>query len=292
MIIETHAHLSHRRFEGEYRYLDYDRATSGFAAVQGDIDALFEAMRRQDIAAVIEPAIDIDSNRRVLDMIRAHPGYVFAAVGLHPTRTHEAKRGDRAVLRALSRREGVVAIGEAGLDFHYPRAQQHRACQYRWFVFQILLAHRRRLPLILHVRQADAEALRVLGLFRPLLHGGVAHCFQGPFETAEAFLRLGFHLGIGGTLLQASEAGEALRETVRRAPLEKLLLETDAPYVHPTCDAVPSAKQRSKVRNTPLILPAVAAGIAALKGLDAREVERRTAENAVRLFGLHGFEKL
>lgn len=292
MIIETHAHLSHRRFEGEYRYLDYDRATAGFAVRQGGLEDLLEAMRRQGVAAAIEPAIDVDSNRRVLEMARAHPGVVFPAIGLHPTRTHEARRRDRAVLNALSKQDGVVAIGEAGLDFHYPRAQQHRACQYRWFIYQILLAHRRALPLILHVRQADREALRVLRLLRPLLHGGVAHCFQGDPGAAEAFMGLGFHLGIGGTLLQANDAGEALRESVRRAPLEKLLLETDAPYVHPTCDAVPSAKMRSKVRNTPLILPAVAAGIAALKGLDPMEVERRTAQNAIRLFRLQGFEKL
>ena len=189
-------------------------------------------------------------------------------------------------LEELSKRPEVVAIGETGMDFHYPHREQHRLCQLRWFVFQILLAHRRRLPLILHIRMADSAAIAVLRLFKPLLHGGVVHCFSGDMNTAQAYMKLGFHLGIGGTLLQDGQAGQTLRETVKHVSIDRMLLETDAPYVHPTCDAIPNAKKRASVRNTSMILPAVARAIAELKGVDVAEVERQTTENAVLLFRL------
>ena len=156
--------------------------------------------------------------------------------------------------------------------------------QLRWFIFQILLAHHRKLPLVLHIRQADKMAIPILRLFKPFLHGGVAHCFYGDVSTAQAFIRLGFHLGIGGTLLQDNEAGETLRETVRQIPLEHLLLETDAPYVHPSCDVITSGKMRSKVRNTSLILPAIAQKIADLKNIDVETVERQTTQNTIDTF--------
>lgn len=286
MFIESHAHISHFKFDNSFRFLSYDFSSDTFSVVQGDRASLLEDMKHQRIGAIIEPAIDIESNQRVLEIAVAYPDWIFPAVGLHPTRTSAAKWRDRNTLRELSRRPGIVAIGEAGLDFHFTREQQHRVCQVRWFIFQILLAHRRRLPLILHIRQADRMALPILRLFRPLLHGGVAHCFYGDVTTAEAFIKLGFCLGIGGTLLQNGEAGEMLAETVRQIPLERIILETDAPYVHPSCDAVPNAKTRGKVRNTSLIIPAIAERIAELKGTDVVAVERQTTENAIRVFRL------
>ena len=286
MLIESHAHYSHKKFENKYPYLSYDRLTGEYTVEQANRPALFQALRQQDIGGTIEPAIDIASNQRVLELASAHPGWIFPAIGLHPTRTPNEKWADRKILEELSKRPEVVAIGETGMDFHYPRREQHRLCQLRWFVFQIMLAHRRRLPLILHIRMADSAAIAVLRLFKPLLHGGVAHCFNSDLKTAQALMKLGFHLGIGGTLLQDGKAGQTLRETVKHVPLDRMLLETDAPYVHPTCDAVPNAKKRASVRNTSMILPAVARGIAELKGMDVAEVERQTTENAVLLFRL------
>ena len=314
MWIDSHAHLSYYKFDTNkqkktFRYLDYDPQSGDYAVRESDREALIEALRAAGVGAVVEPAIDLDSNARVLDLAAAHPGWLYPAVGLHPTRVaglkspggksadpEEARKQEqrsikalwarRRELEALSKRPEVVAIGETGLDFHYPRPQQHRRAQYRWFIWQILLAHRRRLPLILHVRNANKEALWVLRLMRPFLHGGVAHCFSGDWAQAQTYLRLGFHLGIGGTLLQDGRAGARLREVVRLAPLDRLLLETDAPFVPPTCDALPSKKMREKVCNTPLILPAVAAGIAALKGVEIAEVERQTTLNASALLKL------
>lgn len=285
-MIDSHVHLTHGKFDNSFRYVSYDPASGAFAVEEGDRASLAEAMRRQGIAAAVEPGIDLASNRRLLELAARHPGWLFPAVGLHPTRAANEKWRDRAVLRELSALPEVVAVGETGLDFHYPRKDQHRLIQLRWFVFQILLACRRGLPLILHIRQADSMAIALLRLLRPFLRGGVAHCFYGDVRTARALIRLGFRLGIGGTLLQNNEAGETLRATVREIPLEHLLLETDAPYVHPTCDVIPSAKMRSKVRNTSLILPAIARKIAELKGIDAETVMRQTTQNAVETFRL------
>ena len=285
MLIESHAHYSHQKFGNKYPYLSYDRASDEYTVEMANRPTLFQALRQQGIA-IVEPAIEIASNQRLLDLAAANPGWIFPAVGLHPTRTPNEKWSDRRILNELSKRPEVVAIGEAGMDYHYPRKDQHRLCQLRWYVFQILLAHRRRLPLILHIRMADRAALPILQLLKPLLHGGVVHCFSGDMKTAQAYMKLGFHLGIGGTLLQYGKAGETVRETVKRVPLNRILLETDAPYIHPTCDAVPSGKKRSKIRNTSMILPAVARRIAEIKGIDVGEVERQTTENAVSLFRL------
>ena len=285
-IIETHTHLSHFKFENQFRFLDYDRSSDTFSIAQGDRESLIKKMKQQEVVAAIEPGIDLASNQRLVDLAKQHPGWLFPAVGLHPTRTPNEKWKDRVILKELTKLPEICAVGETGLDFHFQRKDQHRLVQLRWFMFQIFLAHRRKLPLILHIRQADRMAIPILRLFKPFLHGGVAHCFYGDVRTAQAFIRLGFHLGIGGTLLQDNEAGETLRETVRQIPLEHLLLETDAPYVHPNCDAVPNAKMRSKVRNTSLVLPAIAKKIAELKGIGAEDVEEQTTQNAIETFHL------
>ena len=286
MFIETHAHLSHRKFNQRFRCLGRDPQGEGFVLREETRASLAEAMREAGIGAVVEPAIELDSNRTLLETAAAFPGWLFPAVGVHPSRTPGTPWQDRALIRELSRREEVVAIGETGLDFHLRREDQHRLVQLRWFLWQLMLAHRRRLPVILHIRRADRQALWVLRLMRPFLHGGVAHCFHGGPGDARALTRLGLHLGIGGTLLQAGAAADPLREAVRRTPLAWLLLETDAPYVHPDSELLPSGKSRAQIRNTSLILPAVAEKIAELKGLTPAEVERATEENARRVFRL------
>ena len=284
MLIDSHIHLSHPRFSQTFRYLTYHQADDSYAISEGSLDELVEAIRTQGVHAVIEPAIDLASNKRLLALAERYPGWLYPAIGLHPTRTHLAERKDRSLLKSMADRNKIVAIGETGLDFHYPRREQHRLCQIRWFVFQILLAHERKLPLILHIRKADRTALPILWLFRRKLHGGAAHCFHGNLKKANAFLKLGFHLGIGGTLLQSGPDGETLCETIKTIPLDRILLETDAPYVHPTCDAVSSGKKRAKINNTPLILPAVARRIADLKGLSTEIIMQKTSENARTLF--------
>lgn len=298
-MIDTHIHLSHWMFEAQFPYLALEGGTS-CVIQQGTREQLIEQMRAAGITCCIDPAIDIASNEKLLALAEQWPGFGYAAVGVHPTRTYKyltRRRGKKLTVRLhwKERRQldryaahpAVVAIGETGLDYHLARKDQHRLRQLAWFLYQLRLAHRLGLPVILHIREADADALRVLNRCRGWLHGGVCHCFCGTPETAAAYTGLGLNLGIGGSLLMDSPRTHNLEQAIMATPLECLLLETDGPYVRPACPQLDKTRLR-KARNTSLILPAVAGRIAELKNVPVEEVLRITSENATRLFGLHG----
>lgn len=300
-IIDSHIHLSHIKFDGEFTILTY--AEGEYATVQHYTRAqLANDLRAAGISACIDPAIDITSNARVLAAAQEFPGFVYPAVGVHPTRTYQympsaaPEKPDRPLKlhwrdrRALLRYAAdprVIAIGETGLDYHKERRTQHRLRQKAWFLWQLRLAHKKALPVILHIRAAHTDAFRILKRHRKWLHGGVCHCFRGDAAQAGELTSLGLMLGIGGALLQQFSGLPALEQAVRETPLEFLLLETDGPEVAPACPDLPEKRVR-RARNTSLILPAVAERIAALKGISADEVITVTAENAERLFHLHG----
>ena len=205
---------------------------------------------------------------------------------MHPTRTHQAPWRQRRQLEAWAREPGVAAIGETGLDYHLPR--KHRLTQLLWFRYQLGLARRLELPLVLHIRMADRDALAMLRRRRRQLPGGVVHCFQGDWDMARAYLDLGFCLGIGGALLRRES--EALRDAVARAPLDRLLVETDSPYVLPDVPWTGSKKSLSRVRNSSLLLPRVVEEIARLKHLPPETAEAAILENTRRVFHLSGAE--
>ena len=302
-MIDSHIHLSHIKFNQQFPYLASDHGKV-CVYTDGTRAKLIEKCREEGIRACIEPAIELDSNERILDLACHYPDFVFPAVGVHPTRTFRYqivyKKGRRTekVLRKKGRRPEkvlrwrqrhliekyadhpqVVAIGETGLDYHLERKQQHRIRQMMWFIWQIKLAHKKRLPLILHVREADKDALRILRLFRKNLHGGVYHCFTGDAELAKQYTELGFMIGVGGKLLTHSTRQATLEQTVIQTPLEALLLETDGPNVKPDC-----LDLKENARNTSLILPAVANRIAELKHVSVEEVMRVTSMNAEKTF--------
>ena len=143
-----------------------------------------------------------------------------------------------------------------------------------------------KLPVILHVRDAHEDALRILRMHPARKLGGVIHCFYGSKEIAEQYLKLGYHIGIGGSVLQLEERAKNLWEAIPHIPLDRILVETDAPFILPYCKDVIQPKLLRRARNTSLILPAVINKIAKLKDSLAGEVERATAENAIRLFKL------
>ena len=174
----------------------------------------------------------------------------------------------------------------AQYPYHYKREEQHRLKQHLWFIYQLNLAWKMKLPVILHVRDAHEDALRILRWHPARKLGSVIHCFYGSKEITEQYLKLGYHFGIGGSVLQLEERAKDLWESIPHIPLDRILVETDAPYILPYCKDVLPPKLLRRSRNTSLILPAVIKKIAELKGVSPDEVERTTTENTIRLFKL------
>ena len=284
MIIDSHAHYNHNSFKNCFRYLTRDE--NGYAITEGDREQIFRELMDGNIPYSIEPGVSLQSCEEVLELAAAYPGRIFPAVGVHPTRSIYEKWNDRKKLVTLAKSPGVVAIGETGLDFHYKREDQHRLTQHLWFLYQLNLAWKLKLPVILHVRDAHEDAIRRLSMHPARKLGGVVHCFYGSWEIAEQYLKLGYHIGIGGSVLQQEERAKDLWEAIPRIPLERILIETDAPFILPYCKDVIQPKLLRRARNTSLILPAVIEKIAELKGITPEEVEKATAENAIRLFRL------
>lgn len=252
-MIDSHAHLDDPRF-------DPDRA-----------EVLARA-RSAGVKAVICVGSDFASSRRAVTLAEEEPG-LYAAVGVHP---HEAAGVVPRMwdgLRLLAGTNRVVAWGEIGLDFHYNFSPPD--VQDAVFRKQLELALECSLPVIVHDREAHKETMAILNEF-PGLNGVVLHCFSGGMEMAEECLARGYYLGIGGTLTYPKNG--LLREIIRTAPLDRLLLETDCPYLAPQ-------PWRGK-RNEPAYLTAVVETIAEIKGTVPEEVAAATSANARRFFNL------
>jgi TatD DNase family protein len=214
-----------------------------------------------------------ECNHAAIELAERHE-QIFATVGIHP---HDASIVDDEIiemLRQLAAHDKVVAIGETGLDYHYdhsPRPQQQNA--FRRFV---VLAREVSLPLVVHLRAADGDAVEILRSERAGEVGGVIHCFSGNVESARSFLDLGFHLSFSG-IVTFKTAG-ALREAVARCPLDRLMVETDSPYLAPE-------PHRGR-RNRPALVTVVGGCVATVKGCEAAEVAVATWANAERVYGL------
>ena len=282
MIIDSHAHYAHGSFCNSFRYLGWEET---WTLKEGTLEELLEQMAQRGIAGSVEPGISLDSNEKILSLTERYPGRIFPAVGCHPTRCVDEKWSDRRRLDGYGSRAGVVALGETGLDYHHPRQEQHRRKQFAWFLYQLHLARKHKLPLILHIRNADRDAIRVLKLCRPE-YGGVVHCCGEGWDVISEYLKLGLYIGVGGVLLNPAR-NEKLKAAIPRIPIERIVIETDSPYVLPYCKDVLPPKLVRRARNSSLILPRVIGEIAALQGRTADEVERITAQNAIGLYHLN-----
>ena len=283
-MIDSHIHLTYKYFDQIFPYIDFDGEDFKIVA-DGRRDALIDEMKSRGISCCIEPAIDVDSNELLLNLSKGCDGFIYPAVGNHPTRCINSKLRDFKRVKKFSEGDGIIAIGETGLDYHYERKDQQRLKQKIWFQWQINLADKLGLPLTLHIRQADEDAVKILRKNQKKLHGGVCHCFCGGADIARIYTEeFGLCLGIGGTLLMKPKYRRQLEETVIATPIEYLLLETDGPYVKPERPDAVTGKKWTKARNTSLILPAVAEKIAYLKGISVEEVLRITEENTKRVF--------
>lgn len=282
MIIDSHAHYSHSLYEGEFTYLDYLQGQ--YCVREGNRRLLLEEMTRRGILLAIEAGTELEKVEAQLAVASECEPYLRPTLGIHPKHCAHLPPQALEQLRALVAAHKPLAIGETGLDYSVPPEKLDQSAQQAWFIRQIELAHEMQLPLVLHIRDAYADALQILQQHRNILHGGVAHCFGSGPADALACVELGFALGIGGKVLQEPQVADA----VAAVPLEALLVETDAPYIRPDISHLPgTGKQRKKVRNSSLILPAVIEKIAFVRGEAPETVEEAIFRNTLRVFQLN-----
>lgn len=254
MIFDTHAHYDDEAF-------------------QEDRELLLNSLREHGIEAVVNIGASIQSTKNTLALIKQYP-FVYGAVGVHPSETAELNDQLLEWLRAVATKPKVVAIGEIGLDYYWD--EPDRETQKLWFIRQMELARELRLPIVIHSRDAAQDTLTIMKEARAQEIGGVIHCFSYGKEMAREFLDMGFYLGIGGVV--TFQNAKKLKEVVIEMPMDRLVLETDCPYLAP----VPN---RGK-RNSSLNLPDVVSMISELKHISETEVIQETNKNAKKLYQL------
>lgn len=236
--------------------------------------ALRAGVRRQIVTGA-----DLCSSRQAALLAAEHPARLWSTAGIHPHHAQGFAVAQRAELRALLITNRVVAAGECGLDYfrNFATPEAQRAA----FSAQLEIAAELGKPVFLHQREAHGDFAAILRDFRGRLNGGVAHCFTGGEFELEEYLALGLHIGITGWVCD-ERRGQQLRDIVKRIPADRLLLETDAPYLLPR-DLSPKPKSR---RNEPGFLPHIARAVADLRGESLESVSEASTRNAVALFAL------
>lgn len=252
-LIDTHAHLNDSKFAG-------------------DIDEVVARAEAAGVERIIVCGYDLESSQSAVKLARRFD-CIYATVGVHP---HDAKHYSaeiEPVLTELAGYEKVLAIGEIGLDYHYdfsPRPEQRAA-----FEAQIELAWKLRMPIVVHSRESNDEALEVLRDHARNIIGCVFHCFSGDENFARQVLDMGFYIGVDGPVTY--KASEKLRRVIEMCPMDRLLIETDCPYLTP----IP---HRGK-RNEPAYVRYVAEEVARIKAVPIEELAEATTANARRLLG-------
>ncbi len=260
------------RLADSHAHLDLEELLADQAAV-------VNRAREAGVALIVNVATGLGDARQVVATAGSYPG-IRAAVGVHPHGAQTITEQDLETLAALAAHPRVAAIGEIGLDFY--RLRSPAETQEHWFRRQLELAAGLKKPVIIHTREATAATLKILREYRGRLQGGIMHCFAGSLAEAHDFLDLGLHLSFSGTLTYP-KAGP-LREVAKEAPLDRLLVETDCPYL-------PPQPWRGK-RNEPAYVVATARQLAEVRGLSLEEVARATWENTLRVFGIEEEEVL
>lgn len=254
-IFDTHAHYDAEQFAS-------------------DREAVLTALPAAGVGLVVDPGCDVASSREAAALAERFD-HVYAAAGIHPEDCAGCTDADFDAIRELCRREKVVAVGEIGLDYYW-KENPPRDFQEQVFRRQIELALELDLPVIIHDREAHGDSLRIV-LDYPGLRG-VFHCFSGSPEMAQELLKRGWYLGFDGpvTYKNARRAPEVVAVT----PLDRIVVETDAPYMSP----VPNRGRRNDSRNLPYIVEK----LAEWKGISPEEMAAHTWNNGLRLFGLEG----
>ena len=254
MIIETHAHYDDEAFDA-------------------DREELLRKLPEKGIGRVINVGASMRTTRNSISLAEKYP-FIYAAVGVHPDDVTELDDKTMEELREYCRREKTVAVGEIGLDYYWHKEPENQKLQQYWFRQQLAIARDEKLPFIIHSRDAAQDTFEILKQENAGDIGGVVHCYSYSVELAREYVRMGLYIGIGGVV--TFKNARKLKEVAADIPLDRILLETDSPYMAPT-------PYRGK-RNCSLYLPYVAEEIARLRGITAEEVIEATEANAHRLF--------
>ncbi len=254
MLIDSHAHIQGKEYAGE-------------------AEAVIERARAAGVEKIIAVggAGDMSSNTEAVALADSFPN-IYATVGMHPHDAKDVGADELRALRALTSQPKVIAVGETGLDYYYNHSPHEVQC--RVFTQFIRMARETGLPIVVHERDAAQEAAELLRSEGGRELHGVIHCFTGNYEAACAYLDLGFYLSFTGII--TFKNAEPLRQVVRQVPLERMLVETDSPYLTP----VP---HRGK-RNEPAYVRLVAETVASVKSISVEDVARVTTENVQNLF--------
>lgn len=253
MIIDTHAHYDDEQFND-------------------DREELLKELPELGVEAVVNVGASLRGCRASLEFAKKYP-YFYAGVGVHPDACGELNEETFAELEKWCQEEKVVTVGEIGLDYHWD--VEPRDVQKYWFIRQIELARKLNLPINVHSRDAAEDTFNVIKEHAQGLKG-IIHCFSGSKELAVEYVKLGFHIGVGGVV--TFKNGKKMKQVVEAIPLEWIVLETDCPYLAPE-------PYRGK-RNNSSYIRNMAEEIARIKGLTAEEVLEQTNKNAKAIYGI------
>lgn len=259
MIFDTHAHYDDDAF-------DEDR------------EELLASLPGQGICRVVNVGSSLASCRQTLALVREYD-FIYGAIGVHPSETAELTEESFEWLEKAVQEPKIVAVGEIGLDYYWEEPEHD--IQKRWFRRQLELARERKLPVIIHSRDAAQDTLEIMKELHAQEIGGVVHCYSYSLEMAKEYEKLGFFFGIGGVV--TFKNAKKLKEVVGYLPLERIVLETDCPYLAP----VPNRG----TRNSSLNLRYIAEKIAEIKNIGYDEVVEITRTNAEKLYRLKENEK-
>lgn len=260
MIFESHAHYDDRQF-------DVDR------------EKLLESLPLQNVGVIVNVGSDIRSSKESITLAHQYD-YIYAAIGVHPDEVDTMKEADMEELSHMAKEDKVVAIGEIGLDYFRKEGNAYKSVQKEWFCRQLDLAKEIEKPVIIHSRDAAEDTIQILRDFRKenpqIENPGVIHCYSYSPELAKEYVAMGFYIGIGGVV--TFKNAKKLVETVAQIPLERILVETDSPYLCPE-------PNRGK-RNDSSQIRYVIDRIADIRGIAPEEVEKQTEMNARKMYRL------
>lgn len=252
-IVDSHCHIDDERFDS-------------------DIEELISLFEENEIDFLIDPASDVNSGRKILELVKKYDK-IYGAVGIHPHEVEGITQKQLDEIYEMSFAKKIVAIGEIGLDYYYDNSPKDK--QKEIFRKQMEIAKKRKLPVIIHTRDAMGDTYDILSEFRGEVIG-VMHCYTGSLEMAKRFMELGYYISISGAVTFKNAVN--VREMAKEIPLDNLLVETDSPYLTPE-------PHRGK-RNEPKFVRLVAEKIAELKNMEVNDLIYNTNSNARNLFSI------